>query len=289
MTGASRGIGQAIARRLAADGAKVAAVARTARASADGFAGSLEETVALISDEGGEAIGIEADLSASEGLAGIVEQAETAFGRGAQILVNNAAAERHFELTVPLMRREVFLESILVNIWAPWQLMIEALPSMRRQGGGWIVNISSRGAAPIPGPPFPKRKVGAQSLYGSTKAMLDRLTTAAAMDLYEDGVAVNTLAPTAPVLTENARVHAGLDESIRHEPLETVAEAALALATCDLASCTGRVAYSLPLLVEFNRPVFTVDGMSLLEGWQRDEIDPALLWPGYLALRHPAT
>jgi citronellol/citronellal dehydrogenase len=185
------------------------------------------------------------------------------------------------------MTRAAFLEGIGVNIWAPWQLCIDAIPGMQRQGGGWIVNISSRGAAPIAGPPFEPKAVGALSLYGTTKAAIDRLTTAAAMELYGDGIAVNSLAPTRAVLTDNARAEAGVDESRVHEPLETVAEAVVALCECDQATVTGRVAYSLPLLVELGRPVRTLDGRSLLAGWQPADIDPALLWPGYLREPRP--
>jgi NAD(P)-dependent dehydrogenase (short-subunit alcohol dehydrogenase family) len=159
---------------------------------------------------------------------------------------------------------------------------------MRRADGGWIVNISSRAAAPIAGPPFRPTRVGAQSLYGTTKAAMDRLTTAAAMELYADGIAVNSVAPTRPILTENARVEAGVDESRVHEPLETMAEAVLALCECDPRTVTGRVAYSLPLLVELGRPVRTLDGRNLIPDWQPDQIDPSLLWPGYLADPRPA-
>jgi citronellol/citronellal dehydrogenase len=287
VTGASRGIGQAIARRLAAEGALTVVVGRTFTRGTGRFAGSLEETVAMIRDAGGEALPVRADLTSGDDLGRIIVAARNHFGVDPQILVNNAAARRHFELTFPLMQHEAFLESFAVNVWAPWRLALDALPGMRRRGGGWIVNISSRGAAPIAGPPYADKRVGAQSLYGTTKAAIDRLTTAAAAELFTDGIAVNALAPTAPVLTENARVEAGVDESRQHEPLETVAEAVLALSTCGPAT-TGRVTYSLPLLVELGRSVHTLDGKGLLEGWQPDEIDRSLLWPGYLVEPRPA-
>jgi NAD(P)-dependent dehydrogenase (short-subunit alcohol dehydrogenase family) len=153
---------------------------------------------------------------------------------------------------------------------------------MRARGAGWIVNVSSRAAGPNAGPPFRPSPVGSQALYGGTKAMLDRITTAAAMDLYADHIAVNTLAPEAAVATENARSWLELPESIC-EPEETMAEAALALATCDPRTCTGRITYSLSLLVELGRPVRALDGESLVPGWQPFEIDRKRLRPGYLA------
>lgn len=288
VTGASRGIGRAIARRLAADGAMVVAVSRTATPGTGRFAGSLDETVELITDDGGTAFAVQADLADDAALGGLIHAAGEAFGKAPQIIVNNAAARRYFELTFPRMTREAFIEGFDVNVWAPWKLALDAVAGMRSEGSGWIVNISSRGAAPIAGPPFVPKPVGAQALYGTTKAAVDRLTTAAAMELHDDGIAVNAVAPTRPVLTDNARAEAHLDESRAHEPVETVAEAVLALCTCDPAEVTGRIAYSLPLLVELNRPVRTLDGKDLVAGWQPEEIDPALLWPGYLVEPRPS-
>ncbi len=123
--------------------------------------------------------------------------------------------------------------------------------------------------------------VGAQCLYGSTKAMLDRFTTGAAMELYDDGIAVNTLAPEGAVATENAKTVAGVREDWS-EPMETMAEAALALCSGDPRELTGKIASSLSLLVALQRPVHTLDGGALVPGWQPDEIDPARLVPPYL-------
>jgi citronellol/citronellal dehydrogenase len=287
VTGASRGIGQAIARRLAAEGALVVAVSRTMAEGNGRFPGSLATTVEQIRSDGGCAVAVPADLTEDEDLEQIFSIASDAFGQAPQILVNNAAARRYFELTFPVMTRAAFLEGINVNMWAPWKLAMDAIPGMRRAGGGWIVNVTSRGAAPVAGPPFEPRVVGAQSLYGTTKAAIDRLTTAAAMELYADAIAVNAVAPTRPVLTDNARAEAAVDERRVHEPLETVAEAVLALCQCDPGSVTGRVAYSLPLLVELGRAVRTLDGRALLPGWQPDEIDRSLLWSGYLVEPRP--
>jgi NAD(P)-dependent dehydrogenase (short-subunit alcohol dehydrogenase family) len=123
--------------------------------------------------------------------------------------------------------------------------------------------------------------VGAQCLYGSTKAMLDRFTTGAAMELYDDGIAVNALAPEGAVATENAMTVAGVQEQWS-EPIETMAEAAVALCSGDPRDLTGRVATSLSFLVERRRPVRTLDGRSLVPGWQPGEIDPARLVRPYL-------
>ena len=142
--------------------------------------------------------------------------------------------------------------------------------------------ISRRGAAgPKVGPPYAKTQVGAQLLYGSTKAMLDRITTGSAMELYDDNIAVNALAPESAVMT-------GIASSLVSppansiEPMETFVEATIALCTCDPKVLTGRITYSLSLLVELGRPVRTIDGSALVAGWQPNEIDHARLIPSYL-------
>jgi hypothetical protein len=111
--------------------------------------------------------------------------------------------------------------------------------------------------------------------------MLDRITTGAAMELYDDAIAVNALAPEAAVLTENAATVVDLPPGAI-EPMETFVEAALALCTGDPRVLTGRIAYSLSLLEELRRPVRTLDGARLVPGWQPGEIDPARLRKGYL-------
>jgi NAD(P)-dependent dehydrogenase (short-subunit alcohol dehydrogenase family) len=282
VTGGSRGIGRAIALRLAAEGARVLVTGRSLEPGSHRHAGSLEETVETIRSRGGEAIAVRADLG-DPGFERrtLVSRAEDAFGNHVDILVNNAAAPREFKdrfQDVPLLS---FLTAVEVNVWAAWELSQLVAPGMRARGAGWIVNVSSRSAGPVVGPPFRPSPVGSQSLYGGTKAMLDRITTGAAMDLYDWNIAVNTLAPEAAVATENARSWLHLPESIS-EPEETMAEAALALATCDPKTCTGRITYSLSLLVELGRAVHTLDGQALLSSWQPQEIDPGRLQRGYL-------
>jgi citronellol/citronellal dehydrogenase len=284
VTGASRGIGRGIAQRLAAEGALVAVTARTRRAGDGAYAGSLEETVDGIRAAGGRAVAIAADLAdVDANRSSIVQAARDEFNAPIEILVNNAAAARHFELRFEGMHAAAFREQVEVNVWAAWDLMLAALPGMRELGRGWVLNISSQGAAPKVGPPYRAiPMVGAQCLYGSTKAMLDRFTTGAAMELYDDGIAVNALAPAGAVATENAKTVAGVRDDWS-EPMETMAEAALALCSGDPHELTGRVATSLSFLVEHHRPVHTLDGRSLVPGWQPDDIDPARLVSPYLS------
>jgi NAD(P)-dependent dehydrogenase (short-subunit alcohol dehydrogenase family) len=288
VTGASRGLGRAIAQRLASEGAVVAAVARTLRPGGGTYAGSLEETVALIEAAGGRAVAVPFDLGdPARDRPELVRSVEERVGGAVDILVNNAAAARHYDVRFTTMTRDLFRDTVEVNVWAAWDLALAVLPAMRAQGSGWILNVSSRAAEPKVGPPFhlPSR-VGAQCLYGASKAMLDRLTTGAAAELWDDAVAVNALAPEAAVATENAVSASGVTPEIS-EPAETFAEAALALCSGDPRTLTGRVAYSLSLLVELDRPVRTLDGAALVEGWQPGEIDRARLFAGYLAGTRP--
>jgi NAD(P)-dependent dehydrogenase (short-subunit alcohol dehydrogenase family) len=282
VTGASRGIGRAVALRLAAEGARVCVTGRSGTPGSQSLPGSLLETVSDIEAGGGRALAVPADLSdPSFDRAAIIGAAEHEFGAGVDILVNNAAAPRTFDIGVLDMTRDIFMESVEVNAWAAWELGRIAAIGMAERGYGWIVNVSSRAAGPKVGPPYPSTQVGAQTLYGSTKAMLDRITTGAAMELFEYGVVVNSLAPEAAVMTENAATVVSLPPTAV-EPIETFVEAVIALCECDPRSLTGRVLTSLSLLVELERPVKSLDGRSLVDGWQPDQIDRARLRPGYL-------
>jgi citronellol/citronellal dehydrogenase len=284
VTGASRGIGRGIAQRLAAEGARVAVTARTLRPGEGTYSGSLEETVDGIVAAGGQAVPVVADLAdTGADRAEIVREAERAFGAPVEILVNNAAAARHFELRFEGMHAAAFREQVEVNVWAAWDLMLATLPGMRTAGRGWVLNISSHGAAP---PRQVSPMVGAQCLYGSTKAMLDRFTIGAALELLDEGIAVNALAPEGAVATENAKTVAGVRDDWS-EPMETMVEAALALCAGDPQELTGRVTSSLSLIVERKLAVHTLDGRTLVAGWQPDDIDRARLVPPYLSAFAP--
>jgi citronellol/citronellal dehydrogenase len=113
-------------------------------------------------------------------------------------------------------------------------------------------------------------------VYGAAKAALNRLTVAAASECHGQGIAVNALSPQAAIATPSL-VAGGWIDDVMFEPLETMAEAALALCTGDPAVLTGRIAFSLQLLHELQRPVFDLHGEKPVDGWQ-----PADL-PGVIA------
>ena len=263
VTGASKGgTGTAIALRLAAEGARVAVTAR----SVDG----LEATRTRIREIGGQCVVLPSDLSDPRGArTKLVEQTEAALGP-IDVLVNNAAAGGYgpFE-SVPPERLERALQ---VNLWAPWLLAAEVIGPMRERGRGAILNITTFSAEFPPGPPFPTNKPSkAGAMYGATKAALNRLTVSIASECEGQGVAVNALAPQGAIATP-ALVAAGWVEGVMFEPLETMAEAAVALCTGDPELLTGRIAFSLQLLVELQRPVFDLHGENLVDGWQPEDL-----------------
>jgi citronellol/citronellal dehydrogenase len=263
VTGASRGIGAGIARRFAAEGARVALTARTLDPEPGGpLAGSLRETAAAIQGAGGEALAVPADLADREDRARVVPEVEAAIGP-VDVLVNNAAAAFYLpNAEISLKRRLLTFE---LNVQAPVDLAQAVLPSMRAQRRGWIVNISSATSRHPAGPPFdPGFKLGFTSTtYGASKAALERCTTGLAAEVYGDGIAVNSLAPVAAVRTPGAEALVGdvLDANPRIvEPLELFVEAALVLATADPTRLTVRICYSRPLLEELGRDYRGLDG-----------------------------
>ncbi len=276
VTGASRGIGEGVALRLAAEGAAVAAVARTRAEGDHRLPGSLDRLVDSIQHGGGQAVGITADLSdPATDRAAIVAEAESALGGRVDILVNNAA--RAFYQPFSDLTEKRWRVAYELNVWAPWDLARLVLPGMRELGRGAIVNVSSSVAEPPALPP--NRASGpamAGCLYGSTKAALNRWTVGLAAETWDDGITVNAVSPEAAVMTPGAGDYVNIPpESL--EPMETMCESILALCTAEPRNLTGRITYSLSLLCELNRSVYTLDGTGLVPDWQPAEIDPSRL------------
>lgn len=263
VTGASRGIGAAIARRLAAAGAAVAAVARSLDEHPPNLPGTLRDTVAAIEADGGRAVAIRGDVLDPASLAEAAARCRAQLGP-VDILVNNAAMGS-FKSFDSFAERD-FRIAFAANVHGPFRLCQLVLPEMRARSRGWIVNISSATAEHPQGPPFvPWESLGGHTLYASTKAALNRLTTGLAAEVYGDGIAVNALSPVAAVITpgvEAMGVSDWIEPSMR-EPVEAIAEAALALCACDPAKVTGRILYSVRLLEEIGRPIRTLDGRAL--------------------------
>jgi citronellol/citronellal dehydrogenase len=247
VTGASRGIGAAIASRFASEGAAVAVTARTASEGDHPLPGSLAGTVSEIEAAGGRAVAVTADLSDREARERLVADVGERLGP-IDVLVNNAAITYFTSIERFDPRRYSLMFEVQVT--APVHLAQLVLPDMRASAAGWILNISSPAGRHPAGPPYGPG--GGGTVYGMCKAALERFTTGFASEVYGDGIAVNALSPTGLVVTPGVRHHR-LDERIpadRHEPVELMAEAALLLCSGAPAELTGRITYSQELLAE---------------------------------------
>jgi citronellol/citronellal dehydrogenase len=248
VTGGSRGLGKAIAERLAAEGATVAITARTLDPDPK-YVGSLRETRNGIEAAGGKAVAIQADLSKPDDRERLMAEVTEQVGPP-DILVNNAAVTFLRPLDgFPDKRARLMLE---MHVLAPLHLTQMAIPAMRERKRGWVLMLTSLAGERIEGPPFSAFDTKAGfGMYGTCKAALGRLAQSFAAELYEDGVAVNAVSTTKPVATPGAGTLDLAKEDT--EPVDYVAEAAFLLCTGDPAVLTGRVAETQPFLREVGR------------------------------------
>jgi NAD(P)-dependent dehydrogenase (short-subunit alcohol dehydrogenase family) len=248
VTGASRGLGKAIAERLAAEGALVALTARTLDPDPK-YVGSLRETRDGILAAGGTAVAIQADLSNPEERARLWAEMTERVG-APDILVNNAAVTFLRPLDeFPDKRARLMME---MHVLAPLHLTQLAIPAMRERRRGWVLMLVSLAGERIEGPPFSAFDTSAGfGLYGTCKAALGRMAQSFAAELYDDGIAVNAAATTKPVATPGAgTLDLAKDDT---EDIGYITETALLLCTGDPAVLTGRVVETQPFLREFGR------------------------------------
>lgn len=250
VTGASRGIGKAIAALFAGEGARVVCVARTLSEGDHPLEGSLQTTVAEIEAKGGQAAAAAADISTEEGCDAAVSAAHEAFGP-VDVLVNNAALTYYVPIKDFAVNR--WLRSFAVNVHAPFMLAQKVLPDMIEKHAGAIVNISSVGALGPGRGPYGSPRIRGGTMYGSTKAALERFTQGLAEEVQQYGVSVACVSPSQVVPTPGTVYHKlveGMDDP-RGEPASVMARAVLLLATLPLDKITGRVTYSQMILKEF--------------------------------------
>lgn len=266
VTGSSRGIGRAVAQRLASEGATVVVTARSTSPSTsvrDGreqiVAGSLTETVDLIEKAGGRAVAVPADLEDRQQRAGLVEAAVDAVG-GLDILVNNAGFADYSP--VETLGEGTFERTVEHYLKVPFLLSQAAIPVMRKGGGGWIVNIGSSTGLPPIRPFRDYNRTSGDVVYAAVKAALHRFTQGLAAEVEADGIAVNAVGPSTAIRTPGAA--ALLPDGYDAEPVEYLAQTVLEMCTAPPAERTGLVAFSLHYPWSQNVPVMSLDGRTEL-------------------------
>jgi len=266
VTGASRGIGRQVALEFARRGASVVVAARTVEARRT-LPGTVNETVDMIQGAGGTAIAVQCDVTSPEDLERLVATTIHTFGR-LDVVVNNAAdmiGGDLEELVETLLGKsgakakpgrsdqagplDSWLRQFATNVHAPFLLTNLALPHLRAQGGGVIVNISSEAAEIVPltealaWSPQERLARNPSVGYATTKAALNRLTNAIAIGLAADNIAVVAVDP-GTTFTEVAEL-AGQASNLpldRFSPMSVPVEAILDVVTApDPMTFSGQV------------------------------------------------
>lgn len=214
VTGASRGVGAATAVEAAARGARVACVARSTNANPKRLPGTIDETVASISEAGGDALAIPADLTSPADIDRMIEATVSRWGR-LDVLVNNAAVTFVGDIDIDLKRHDLIMA---INVHAPLLCVRASLPHLRAAGRGRIVNLSSQAALrPVPG----------LMSYGMSKLALERMTTDLARQLVGDRITVNCFRIDIPVASEGTLANLGDIDLSDWEPTSVPAEGIL--------------------------------------------------------------
>jgi citronellol/citronellal dehydrogenase len=233
VTGASRGIGKAIALGLAREGVRVILAARSVVPRDGGLKGSIQETAAAIAAGGGQALPVPCDVTQEESVQDMVAAGLAAFGT-IDILVNNAGVAFFYPITeTPLKRWNTVIQ---VNLTGAFLCARAVLPTMIARRRGSIVNISSLSADERDAGTVPTGVA-----YGVAKAGLDRFTYGLAVEMGKHNIAVNGLKPKEPVDTEGMRFWTQPEERRGWVSADKMVRCALFLAAQDASGVTGTV------------------------------------------------
>ena len=202
VTGASRGVGKALAVALGRQGALVVCAARATDESPLRLAGTVDETARLVTEAGGVGLAVPCDLTSDSDIAHLFEATVERFGR-LDVLVNNAAVTFGGDMDIDLKRYDLLMR---INVRAPLLATRLARPHLAAApDGGRILNVGSVTATGY----FPSMMT-----YGMSKAALEHLTVTSAAVLRAEGIAVNCYRIDIQVASEGYVMNApGADHS----------------------------------------------------------------------------
>lgn len=234
ITGASRGIGKAIAIGFAKEGANVVVAGRTEIEKNERLPGTIYKTAHEIEASGCRAFPVRCDVTEEESVNGMISKVLSEFGH-IDILVNNAGVAFYYPvIETPLHRWELVLR---VNLTGAFLCSRAVLPGMVEQKSGSIINISSLAATERDG-----GTVSSGLAYGAAKAGLDRFTYGLAAEVGRFNIAVNCLKPHRVVNTEGMRFWIKEEERKGWVSPEKMVRCAIFLAHQDAMGVTGMVA-----------------------------------------------
>jgi len=227
VTGGSRGIGRALAIRLAEEGADVVVAAKTEQ-STEKLQGTIYETAEEIRKRGRRALPVRVDVRDEQQIAAMVEQAAQTFGR-IDILINNAGALWWKPvLETPPKRFDLLMA---VNVRAAYLCSYYVLPYMKRQRWGHIINMA---------PPISTRANPNMVAYMISKMGMARLAIGIAEEHRADNIAANALWPVTPIETAAVIVNR-LGERSQWRTPEILCDAVMAILRQEPSRCTGRM------------------------------------------------
>ena len=238
VTGASRGIGAAIAFRYAQEGASVVVSTRTMNDGDHVLEGGINNVADTINAAGGKALAVRADLAVAEHRKNLIDAAVDAYGP-VDILVNNGAIT--YYAPVHEFTEKRYRLMMEVQVYAAFNLAQMVLPGMIERRSGRIVNVSSHAAIH----PAKDAAFRGGTVYGMCKAALERFSTGLAAEVYEHDIGVNVISPGL-IATPGAVYHNLINEETkdRETPVEHMAEACLHLVCGDARENTGAVTYA---------------------------------------------
>ena len=243
VTGASRGIGKAIAIGFAEEGADVVVAARTEVQKDERLPGTIHETAEAVKNRGRKSLAVKMDVSSEEDVMRTVSETIKTFGR-VDVMVHNAAVAYWNKLwEIPV---KVWDRVINVNLRGAFLCAKAVLPHMIEQRSGSIINISS------PGADF-GGKIDGGMAYSASKAGIERMSNGLAEEVREYGIAVNAYKPADFVDSEGARFWSpeGTDFS-QWEPPDLMVKAAVFLAYQTSAGVTGGIFTEKELAEKYN-------------------------------------